>query len=162
VSSSFAVLTGHMVDYTDWRAVSAGIPTLVVLMAGKKLPEIVGKLQAHGWAPDTPVRPPACRSPLTHRAAAGCGSCMASRQHWQWAPHTRTGTGARRVDASARRLQVAVIRDAGGAEQQHWQATLASVVEATAGVTLSPCIVVVGRVAALPAVWAAGAAAGGA
>lgn len=95
------------VDYTDWGAVSAGIPTLVILMAGKKLPDICEKLTQHGWAADTPV---------------------------------------------------AVIREAGGVEQRVWHADLATVVQATAGVALSPCIVVVGRVTSLPGVWQAAAA----
>ena len=45
-------------------------------------------------------------------------------------------------------LPVAVIKDASSGQQRVWTATVATVVAATAGEPLSPCIVVVGRVVA--------------
>ena len=50
---------------------------------------------------------------------------------------------------------VAVIRAAGTPEQREWWTELGSVVEATAGEELSPCITVVGQVARQPAAAAA-------
>jgi siroheme synthase len=47
------------------------------------------------------------------------------------------------------RLQVAVVKAAGTAEQHTWRANLSSVVEVTSGSKLSPCIIVVGQVAGL-------------
>ncbi len=105
---SFAVVSGHDVDGTDWGAF-VRIPTLVVLMAGKALPRIVERL---------------C-DPLA---------------------------GAKALDTP-----VAVIRAAGLPEQRTWQSTLSRVVQETAGEDLSPCIVIVGAVAGLPARWAAAA-----
>jgi siroheme synthase len=52
-------------------------------------------------------------------------------------------------------VQVAVIKEAGTAAQAIWTSTLARVEQDTQpGVPLSPCIIVVGRIAALPAAWA--------
>jgi uroporphyrinogen III methyltransferase/synthase len=48
------VVSGHDVDATDWAAFRH-IPTLVVLMAGRSLGLLVGKLLQQGWAPETPV-----------------------------------------------------------------------------------------------------------
>jgi uroporphyrin-III C-methyltransferase / precorrin-2 dehydrogenase / sirohydrochlorin ferrochelatase len=56
-SSAFAVVTGHECDGAsdlDWSAL-ARIPTLVVLMGVRALPEIVDRLQGHGLRPDTPA-----------------------------------------------------------------------------------------------------------
>ncbi|KAF6262537.1 tetrapyrrole methylase [Scenedesmus sp. NREL 46B-D3] len=50
---------------------------------------------------------------------------------------------------------VAVVKEAGTAAQTAWFSTLASVEQDTQpGAPLSPCIIVVGRVAGLPAAWA--------
>ena len=50
--------------------------------------------------------------------------------------------------------QVAIIRAAGTPEQRVWHSSLGGVLDATAGAgALSPCVVIIGRVAALPAQW---------
>lgn len=50
--------------------------------------------------------------------------------------------------------QVAVIKHAGSAQQQVWCSTLSEVeADSRAGAPLSPCVIVVGKVAALPASW---------
>ncbi len=52
--------------------------------------------------------------------------------------------------------QVAVVRAAGTPQQRVWHSALGGVLAATAGAgALSPCVVIVGRVAALPAQWRA-------
>jgi uroporphyrin-III C-methyltransferase / precorrin-2 dehydrogenase / sirohydrochlorin ferrochelatase len=56
-SSAFAVVTGHEchgASDLDWSAL-ARIPTLVVLMGVRALPEIVDRLRGHGLRPDTPA-----------------------------------------------------------------------------------------------------------
>jgi len=60
VASSFAVLTGHEDpskdgDAVDWRALATAVDTLVVLMAVRSFPRIVGALLANGRPPETPV-----------------------------------------------------------------------------------------------------------
>ena len=59
LSSSFAVITGHEAckaePSVDWERLSTAVDTLVVLMGLKNFPLIVGKLLAHGRAPETPV-----------------------------------------------------------------------------------------------------------
>eukprot|EP00198_Chlamydomonas_reinhardtii_P003630 XP_001692966.1 uroporphyrinogen-III synthase [Chlamydomonas reinhardtii] len=58
LSPSFTVVSGHDVAGTDWAAFR-GLPTLVVLMAGRNLGQIARRLvQDAGWAPDTPVSQP--------------------------------------------------------------------------------------------------------
>jgi uroporphyrin-III C-methyltransferase / precorrin-2 dehydrogenase / sirohydrochlorin ferrochelatase len=55
--SAFAVVTGHECDGAsdlDWSAL-ARLPTLVVLMGVRALPEIVARLVRHGLEPDTPA-----------------------------------------------------------------------------------------------------------
>ncbi len=106
VGSSFAVVSGHDVEGTDWRAF-AGIPTLVVLMAGKGLPRMVERLMA----------------------ADG---------------------GARDGDTP-----VALVREAGLPTQRVFRANLKGLVTCTKGETLSPCVIIVGKVAALPQTWGA-------
>lgn len=71
--------------------------TLVLLMGGSNLPEVVQRLQQAGRPAATPV---------------------------------------------------AVVREATLPQSQTWRGTLGSIVEATAGQQLSPCIIVVGEVAA--------------
>jgi len=60
VASSFAVLTGHEDpskdgDAVNWRALATAVDTLVVLMAVRSFPRIVGALLANGRPPETPV-----------------------------------------------------------------------------------------------------------
>ncbi|XTZ11879.1 MAG: uroporphyrinogen-III C-methyltransferase, partial [cyanobacterium endosymbiont of Rhopalodia inflata] len=47
LSCCFTVLTGHQPDSLDWEAL-AKIDTLVILMAGRTLPQIVSQLQKNG------------------------------------------------------------------------------------------------------------------
>jgi len=51
--TSFAVTSGHDLAQ-DW-SVFRGIPTLVVLMAGRNLSQIASKLLDQDWCPETPV-----------------------------------------------------------------------------------------------------------
>lgn len=51
---SFAVLTAHEPDDLDW-SILAGMETLVILMGGRNLPEIIHQLQKHDRAIDTPI-----------------------------------------------------------------------------------------------------------
>jgi uroporphyrin-III C-methyltransferase len=56
-ASAFAVVTGHECDGPsdlDWNAL-ARIPTLVVLMGLRRLPQITARLLAHGADPNTPA-----------------------------------------------------------------------------------------------------------
>uniref|UniRef100_A0A7S3QRL3 uroporphyrinogen-III C-methyltransferase n=1 Tax=Dunaliella tertiolecta TaxID=3047 RepID=A0A7S3QRL3_DUNTE len=53
IGTAFAVTSGHDLDQ-NWAAFAA-IPTLVVLMAGRTLPQIGRKLLDVSWAPDTHV-----------------------------------------------------------------------------------------------------------
>lgn len=97
LSRCFAVLTAHDPDQLDWEAL-AQIETLVILMGGQHLAEIVHQLRRHGRSLQTPV---------------------------------------------------AVIRWAGCPQQQVWTAQLGNIVEQTAGVPLSPVVIVIGEVVRL-------------
>lgn len=54
LSCCFTVLTGHKPDLLNWEAL-AKIDTLVVLMAGKTLPQIVHQLRENGRLPSEPI-----------------------------------------------------------------------------------------------------------
>lgn len=54
MSRSFAVVTAHEPDTLDWQTL-ARIETLVILMGGRNLPEIVQQLQQHGSSQQTPI-----------------------------------------------------------------------------------------------------------
>lgn len=54
LSRGFVVVSAHEPDLLDWEAL-ARLETLVVLMGGRWLPEIVHQLQRHGRSPLTPV-----------------------------------------------------------------------------------------------------------
>ena len=54
LSRCFAVLTAHEPEQLDWKALTP-IPTLVILMGGQQLAEIVHQLLRHGRSPHTPV-----------------------------------------------------------------------------------------------------------
>ncbi|NJL82264.1 MAG: uroporphyrinogen-III C-methyltransferase [Chloroflexaceae bacterium] len=95
LSRSFTVLSAHAPEILDWEAL-ARLDTLVILMAGRSLPEIVEQLQQQG-----------------------------------------------RTDP------VAVIRNASRPDQEAWFGTLANIVEQTVGVSLSPAVIVVGKVVEL-------------
>ena len=100
LSRCFAVLSAHDPSALNWQAL-AQIDTLVILMGGRNLAEIVEQLQANGRSPSEAI---------------------------------------------------AIIRNAGGRQQQVWCGTLAGIVEQTAGITLSPAVMVVGQVVNLRSV----------
>ena len=54
LSCCFTVLTGHQPDLLNWEAL-AKIDTLVILMGGKTLPQIVCQLRENGRLPSEPV-----------------------------------------------------------------------------------------------------------
>jgi uroporphyrinogen III methyltransferase / synthase len=54
LSRSFAVCTAHEPEVLDWEALSR-LDTLVILMGGKQLPEIVHQLLRHGRSLLTPI-----------------------------------------------------------------------------------------------------------
>jgi uroporphyrinogen III methyltransferase/synthase len=54
LSRCFAVLTAHQPDALDWQTL-AQLETLVILMGGKTLPEIVERLRQHGRSPQTSI-----------------------------------------------------------------------------------------------------------
>lgn len=54
LSRCFAVLTAHEPQQLDWKALTP-IPTLVILMGGQQLAEIVHQLLLNGRSPHTPV-----------------------------------------------------------------------------------------------------------
>lgn len=54
LSRCFTILTAHAPEELEWRTLSR-IDTLVILMAGHRLPEIALHLQDYGRSPQTPV-----------------------------------------------------------------------------------------------------------
>jgi uroporphyrinogen III methyltransferase/synthase len=96
-SSCFAVLSGHQPENLDWEAL-ARIDTLVILMGGHTLEEIIRRLLQQGRSPDEPV---------------------------------------------------AIIRHCGRLEQQVYWGTLADIVKKTQSISLSPAVIVIGKVVEL-------------
>jgi uroporphyrinogen III methyltransferase/synthase len=94
ISRCFAVLSAHDPQSLDWSAL-AKIDTLVLLMAGQSLGQIIEKLYQNG----------------------------------------------RNIHDS-----IAIIRQAGRKDQQIWRGTLENILAQTAGVSLSPSIMVIGQV----------------
>ncbi len=94
MSRGFAVVTAHQPDALDWETL-ARMETLVILMGGRHLGEIVYQLQRHSCSSQTPI---------------------------------------------------AIIRWAGYPQQEIWTGTLADIVKKTAGVSLSPSVIVIGEV----------------
>ena len=109
MSRGFAVVTAHEPHALDWEAL-ARMETLVILMGGRHLGEIVRRLQRYG------------------RDTRRLTNATLPRSH-----HT----------------PIAVIRWAGCPQQQIWTGTLADIVEQTAGVSLSPAVIVIGEVVGL-------------
>ncbi|MBD2340573.1 uroporphyrinogen-III C-methyltransferase [Calothrix sp. FACHB-156] len=97
LSRCFAVLTAHEPDALDWEALSR-LETLVILMGGQHLAEIVHRLIKQGRSRLTPI---------------------------------------------------AIIRWAGTPNQQIWIAELGNILEQTAGLSLSPVVIVIGEVVGL-------------
>ncbi|MBW4686960.1 MAG: uroporphyrinogen-III C-methyltransferase [Komarekiella atlantica HA4396-MV6] len=54
LSRCFAVFTAHEPDALDWEALSR-LETLVILMGGRHLAEIINQLVQHGRSPHTPI-----------------------------------------------------------------------------------------------------------
>jgi uroporphyrinogen III methyltransferase / synthase len=54
MSRGFTVVTAHEPEALDWKTL-ANIETLVILMGGRNLSEIVQQLQQHGRLPKTPI-----------------------------------------------------------------------------------------------------------
>lgn len=54
LSRSFAVVSAHEPDALNWEALSR-LETLVILMGGKQLPELVHQLEKHGRSLTTPI-----------------------------------------------------------------------------------------------------------
>ncbi len=54
LSQCFTVLTAHDPDSLNWVSLSR-MDTLVILMGGKTLPELVRRLEGHGRSPKTPI-----------------------------------------------------------------------------------------------------------
>ncbi|MBE9186361.1 uroporphyrinogen-III C-methyltransferase [Microcoleus sp. LEGE 07076] len=54
MSRCFAVMSGHEPDALEWEAL-VRIETLVILMGGRNLSEIIWQLQKHGRSPETPI-----------------------------------------------------------------------------------------------------------
>ncbi|MEG4329585.1 uroporphyrinogen-III C-methyltransferase [Microcoleus sp. herbarium5] len=54
MSRCFAVMSAHEPDALEWEAL-VHIETLVILMGGRNLSEIVWQLQKHGRSPETPI-----------------------------------------------------------------------------------------------------------
>lgn len=97
LSRCFVVLTGHEPDVLNWDALSR-LETLVILMGGRNLPEIIHQLLRHGRSPTAAI---------------------------------------------------AIIRWAGTSHQQIWIGQLNDILQKTAGVTLSPVVIVIGEVVRL-------------
>ncbi|MDZ8050963.1 MAG: uroporphyrinogen-III C-methyltransferase [Aulosira sp. ZfuVER01] len=97
LSRCFAVLTAHEPDALDWEALSR-LETLVILMGGQHLAEIVHRLLRQGRSHLTPI---------------------------------------------------AIIRWAGTPNQQIWIDQLGNILETTAGLSLSPVVIVIGEVVGL-------------
>ena len=97
LSRGFTVVTAHEPDALDWETL-ARIETLVILMGGRQLGEIIYQLHRHGRSLQTPI---------------------------------------------------AVIRWAGCSQQQVWTGQLDNILEQTAGLSLSPVVMVIGEVVRL-------------
>jgi uroporphyrin-III C-methyltransferase len=97
LSRCFAVFTAHEVEALDWEALSR-LQTLVILMGGQNLPEILHQLLRYGRSRLTPI---------------------------------------------------AIIRWAGTTNQQVWTGQIGNILEQTAGLSLSPVVIVIGEVVGL-------------
>jgi uroporphyrin-III C-methyltransferase len=97
LSRCFAVCTAHEPDTLNWEAL-ASLETLVILMGGKNLPEIIHQMIKYGKSYSTPI---------------------------------------------------AIIRWAGTPNQQIWTGELENILQQTAGLSLSPAVIVIGEVVRL-------------
>ena len=94
ISRCFVVVSGHQPEQLDWSAL-AKIDTLVILMGGRSLPQIIEYLIEYRRSPQE---------------------------------------------------SIAIIRNCGRIEQQIFQGTLTDILEITTGVSLSPAVIVIGKV----------------
>ena len=97
LSRCFAVCTAHEPEILNWEAL-ASLETLVILMGGKNLPEIIQQLIKYRKSHSTPI---------------------------------------------------AIIRWAGTPSQEVWTGELGNILKQTAGLSLSPAVIVVGEVVRL-------------
>ncbi|OCR02503.1 uroporphyrinogen-III C-methyltransferase [Oscillatoriales cyanobacterium USR001] len=97
MSRCFAVMSGHDPDELDWEAL-VQIETLVILMGGRNLTEIIHQLEKHGRSHQTPI---------------------------------------------------AIIRDCSRDSQQIWIGTIADILQKTVGISLPPCVIIIGEVVRL-------------
>ena len=97
ISRCFAVCTAHEPEILNWEAL-ASLETLVILMGGKNLPEIIQQLIKYRKSHSTPI---------------------------------------------------AIIRWAGTPTQEVWTGELGNILEQTAGLSLSPAVIVIGEVVRL-------------
>ena len=97
LSRCFVVVSGHQPQDLDWVALSS-IDTLVFLMAGRSLPQIIASLINNGRSHNEPI---------------------------------------------------AIIRHCGRPQQQIFQGTLTDIVETTREISLSPAVIVIGKVVQL-------------
>ncbi len=97
LSRCFVIMSGHQPEQLDWSALSR-IDTLVILMGGRSLKQIVRRLIAHGRSPIEPV---------------------------------------------------AIVRHCGRPQQQVIWGTLSDIVETTAEISLSPAVIITGKVVQL-------------
>ena len=97
LSRCFAVCTAHEPESLNWEAL-ASLETLVILMGGKNLPEIIHQLIKYRKSHSTPI---------------------------------------------------AIIRWAGTPSQEVWTGELGNILEQTAGLSLSPAVIVIGEVVRL-------------
>ncbi|PSB09240.1 uroporphyrinogen-III C-methyltransferase [Pleurocapsa sp. CCALA 161] len=97
LSHYFVVLSGHQPEHLDWSAL-ARIDTLVILMGGRALPQIIENLLANGRSPEE---------------------------------------------------LISIIRHCGRPQQQIFWGTLTDIVDKTAEISLSPAVIVIGKVVQL-------------
>ena len=101
LSRGFIVLSGHQPVNLDWSAI-AKIDTLVILMGGRALPQIIEHLLENRRSPDEPV---------------------------------------------------AIIRHCGRPQQEIFSGTLTDIVRKTTQISLSPAVIVIGKVVQLSPNW---------
>lgn len=97
LSRYFVVVSGHQPEQLSWSAI-ANIDTIVILMGGRSLQQIIQNLIVNGRSPEEAI---------------------------------------------------AIIRHCGQAKQEIFWGTLTDIVEKTAGVSLSPAVIVIGQVVKL-------------
>lgn len=97
LSRCFVVVSGHQPEQLNWSALS-GVDTIVILMGGRSLEQIIEHLIANGRSPNEPI---------------------------------------------------AIIRHGGRAQQQIFWGTLTDIVNKTAKISLSPVVIVIGKVVQL-------------